>query len=120
MRATAAEDRIDAAPSPEVEEFRFEDYEHLGSLQEIEQAVKAGLLQAFPIGSTLEPLADLIERPEPRQGRYCTERTEDMVWCQYWHSWSEDPRLSLMYWIQIYHMGESKKIKDIRVKVVAG
>jgi hypothetical protein len=114
------EGRIEAAPPREVEEFRFEDFAHSGKLNEIEEAVRAALLRAFPIGSNAQALVDLIVRREPHRGRYCHERTEDMVWCQYWHPWSGDPRLSIMYWVQIYHVGEPKEIKDIRVRVVAG
>jgi hypothetical protein len=112
--------RVDAAPPREVEEFRFEDFEYSGKLREIEKAVRAALLRSFPTGSNVEALVDLIVRREPRWGRYRFERTEDMIWCQYWHPFSGDPRLSVMYWVQIYHAGEPKEIKDIRVKVVAG
>jgi hypothetical protein len=115
-----AEGRTDADPRRGAEEFRFEDYENLDILREMEEAVRAGLLREFPIGSDVELLIHLIERREPRRGRYCIERTKDMVWCQYWHSWSGDPRISLMYWVRIYHSGEPKKIKDIGVMIVAG
>jgi hypothetical protein len=54
------EGRIDAAPPRQVEEFRFEDFEYLGRLREIEKAVAAALLRTFPIGSNVEALVDLI------------------------------------------------------------
>jgi hypothetical protein len=114
------ESRTGNSPSRELEEFRFEDYEYSGNLREMEQAVRAGLLRAFPVGSHAELLIALIERREPLRGRYCMERTEDMVWCQYWHPYSADPRISIMYWVRIYHAGESRKIRDIGVKVMPG
>ena len=73
------EGRIDAAPPREVEEFRFADFEYLGRLQETEKAVRAALLRSFPIGSNAQALLDVIERRQPHRGRYCIERTEDMV-----------------------------------------
>lgn len=110
--------RSEAAPLRQ--EFRFEDYVYLGRLPDIEEAVRTGLLGAFPAGSPVEPLIHLIEHRDPRRGRYCLERTEDTVWCQYWHPLPMEPRISVMYWVRIYHVGEPKRIKDIGVKVVAG
>ena len=122
-KPTMTEKQISGSQKP----FRFEDYEDFlnvpsGNLtKRMDAAADAALVdlyEVFPPGSSIDALVEFIESPNTSRWRYCETRDSgNLIFCQYAHPWSQDRRLTILWWLSITYDRQTRQIQDIRISV---